>query len=484
VDFSTLKLTARSHGDISGVLKGLGEDGTPRWEPRPLLTAGAEGTLDVRLSDLHWAAQDTEATSSELALSAKLSTKDKRRLLDGTLTLDRLGVAVGEHRLDAQGLNAKFAVAVAGDLRHPAVDVKEELELRRLIQDFGAPYPVQDLSLTLAATKSPDGVAHISEGRLQNRGAGTLVTLSGNADLEGEQHRLSLRLDVKQDLAHLWTEPQAFSGKGMLAATVRVDSPDGRVLHTRSQVQLSSVSVELRRAGVSVDALQGEVPIDADLSVDKAGLTVLRGAEQNPYAVVRFADQHPLLAHASFVTADKVVTPFVTISPLVGNLKIEENVFSLSQLELGMRGGRVTGQFTLDWNGKDSALQAHLRATNVLSSHGEPFDGNAAFAFTARDRNLDGRAEVLRIGSRHLLDLLDLQDPHHSDPAINRIRHTLTLGYPDKVRVICDHGFASVKVTFGGLAQFVNVDELRGIPVGALIDRTLASMSPTASEEP
>ena len=38
-------------------------------------------------------------------------------------------------------------------------------------------------------------------------------------------------------------------------------------------------------------------------------------------------------------------------------------------------------------------------------------DGNAAFVVSAKDRSVDGRAEILRIGSRHLLDLLDVHTP-------------------------------------------------------------------------
>jgi hypothetical protein len=125
-----------------------------------------------------------------------------------------------------------------------------------------------------------------------------------------------------------------------------------------------------------------------------------------------------------------------------------------------------------------------VRANGVQSSHGEPFDGNIAVAISLADRTIDGRAEILRIGVRHLLDLLDLQDPLHVDPAMNRIRGALRFGYPDNLRLVFDHGFASAHLELGGLARLVSIGELRGIPMGPIVDRMIAHMleTPDAKE--
>ncbi|HYO66074.1 MAG TPA: hypothetical protein VEU33_08330, partial [Archangium sp.] len=145
--------------------------------------------------------------------------------------------------------------------------------------------------------------------------------------------------------------------------------------------------------------------------------------------------------------------------------------------EMGVRGGRITGQCVLNWEGKHSSLEAHVRATGVKSSRGEPFDGNAAVVISGKDRSVNGRAEILRIGNRHLLDLLDLEDPHHTDPATNRVRYALGVGYPENVRVSFNHGFGRLRITMGGLARFLNIDEIRGIPMGPIVDRVIDSMS-------
>ena len=70
-----------------------------------------------------------------------------------------------------------------------------------------------------------------------------------------------------------------------------------------------------------------------------------------------------------------------------------------------------------------------------------------------------------------------MQDPQHVDPAINRVRYGLTLGYPEHLRLVFDHGFASMKISFGGAARLLKVDDVRGIPVGPLVSRALASVS-------
>ena len=163
----------------------------------------------------------------------------------------------------------------------------------------------------------------------------------------------------------------------------------------------------------------------------------------------------------------------MTIAPLVGNLAIEQRFVTLEQFEMGVRGGIITGQMGLDWEGAKSTLELHVRATGVQSSHGEPFDGNIAVLVSAGDRTVQGRAEILRIGERHLLDLLDLEDPTHADAAMNRIRTALLFGYPDRLRLSFDHGFLSARLELGGLARLVSISEIRGIPIGPLVDRML-----------
>jgi translocation and assembly module TamB len=256
-----------------------------------------------------------------------------------------------------------------------------------------------------------------------------------------------------------------------------VQSADLQLFRTTADVRVARASVTLPRSRVELAGIDGEIPINLDLTVDRRGVKLLRGTSANPYSVLRFADQHPLLQRSSFLSIASIKTPMISIAPLAGNLQIEQNVVSLSQLELGVRGGRVTGQCILDWAGKKSMLRLHARASGLKSSHGERFDGNAAVVISAADRSIDGRADILSIGRRHLLDLLDVSDPLHTDASINRIRRALAFGYPDRVRLGFDQGFASMKITVGGAARLIRIDELKGIPIGPLLDKAFVPLS-------
>jgi hypothetical protein len=303
------------------------------------------------------------------------------------------------------------------------------------------------------------------------------MSLHGGIDVGGERRSLSLKGELTQDLSRVWYAPAQMQGSGKASVQLRLDSGNLRVYHALAAVRVAGATIKLPRAGVTIESIDGEIPLTADLVLDARGFRLLRSTNVNAYSELRFADQHPLLGHPSFVSVARVVTPWATLTKLAGNLRVVDNIVELSQLELGVRGGRVTGQCIVDWAEDDSTVQLRVRASDVASSHGERFDGNAAMVLTTRGRNLDGRAEILRIGKRHLLDLLDLHDPHHADAAVNRVRRALALGYPDHVRLSFKHGFADVKITFGGLARLLRVDELHGIPMGPVIDKILSPLA-------
>jgi hypothetical protein len=266
------------------------------------------------------------------------------------------------------------------------------------------------------------------------------------------------------------------TAQGQAGIEANVTSPDLAHYRVRATVKGEGVSAALPPKGLEVQGATGEVPVTVTIETSASGVSLTRSDSRSPYSMLRFADQHPLLSRSGFLSIARLKTPFVEIAPLVGNLEIEQNLVSLRQFEMGVRGGRITGQCGIDWDGPRSTVELHVRASGVQSSHGEPFDGNIAVAISAGDRTIDGRAEVLRIGQRHLLDLLDLQDPMRVDPAMNRVRTALGFGYPENVRLEFDHGFASAHLQLGGLARLVSISDLRGIPMGPIVDKMIARM--------
>jgi hypothetical protein len=358
----------------------------------------------------------------------------------------------------------------------PGTALTQRTVLRTVEQDYVPEYPLGDLALFVAAERHPDGVIRIVDLKLANGAGGTTLGVTGNVDLGDGRRTLSVTTDVGQDLARLTRAPERFSGRGQLAVEANLTSPDFALFRVRAALKAKDVFLDLPSAKSSLEAANGEVPITVALEVGKDGVALRADEKRSPYSMLRFADQHPLLSRSGFLSVGSLKTPLVTIAPLVGNLAIEQNVVSLRQFEMGVRGGSITGQCGLNWDGPKSTLELHVRASAVQSSHGEPFDGNIAVVIAAGDRTVEGRAEILRIGERHLLDLLDMQDPLHTDKAMNRIRTALTVGYPDRLRLVFDHGFASARLELGGLARLISIGELRGIPMGPLVDRFVAPL--------
>jgi hypothetical protein len=271
----------------------------------------------------------------------------------------------------------------------------------------------------------------------------------------------------------MWRDRQFLVAHGSLAADVHVDSGDLRLYRTRGSVRMKDATVELPRQKLKVESVDGEIPAVADVLFATGGPRLLKNAEVNTYTELRFVDQHPLLSRHSFLNVARLETPWATVAPLAGNLVIDNNMLSLSQLELGVRNGRVSGRALVALQGMDTKAQLNVRASGVQSSRGEPFDGSLAVGVSVKQHSVQGRAEILRIGRRHLLDLLDVVDPPRVDAAINKVRRALALGYPDQVRVSFNRGFASAKITFGGIARLLKIDEIKGIPMGPIIDRVL-----------
>jgi hypothetical protein len=331
--------------------------------------------------------------------------------------------------------------------------------------------------MNLRARRNADGLIRILDLNLKNRSGGTSLALLGGIDLGAEQRRIALRANLAQDLARFSRRADRFVGRGKASLELQVQSPDLRVFHTKALLRLEDAYLDLPDYRVSLAAIDGELPVRCDLTVGRDGVQLARTVEVNPYTTLRFADQHPLLSERSFLSMARATTPFFSVAPFAANVEVEQNIFSLSQLEMGLRGGRITGNGLFEYRGANSKLHADIRASGVRSSHGEPFDGNASLVVDLSDRSIEGRADILRIGRRHLLDLLDLQDPRRADADLNRIRQALAVGYPDRVNIAFKHGFVSAGVSFGGFAQLLSVGDVHGIPVGPLMERVVQSFT-------
>jgi translocation and assembly module TamB len=485
-DLSELEIGLSARGALLGVVAAVARDGTIQLEPSPVHTAAVEGEANLRVDHFRWAKGNAAIATPAMAWHGEMRAFGPRRTLDSRVEVGTLHLDFGSHDFDLNGIRDETSAAVIGSLADPEIELTQHLSVRAVEQTAVPEYSLGDLAFALSAERSPEGVVHISDLKLANGVGGTALSVAGNIDLSEGRRTISVTTLLTQDLARLSRIPERFTGRGRVAAEATITSPDLAHYHVRGVVKGENVTIALSRAGVHVETANGEVPVTVTLEVGANGVAFGRSGKRSPYSMLRFADQHPLLSRSGFLSIARLKTPFASIAPLVGNLEIEQNVVSLRQFEMGIRGGTVTGQCGIDWDGPKSTLELHVRASGVQSSHGEPFDGNIAVAISAADRTIDGRAEILRIGERHLLDLLDMQDPMHVDPAMNRIRTALAFGYPDSVRLAFDHGFASAHLELGGLARLISIAELRGIPMGPIVDKMLAPVldRPDTKETP
>ena len=477
LDPSRLALNVELHGTLLGVLTGIAADGTPSLAPAPLRTASFEGKAVVDARGIRWRQDGRSINLPALHWQVESQADGPRRIVHSSLTVEKLAVGMSDRRLSFAGVSSDTTATFTEKWEADEIELKQLLKVRALEQKPALPYPVQDLEWSFSARREPNGVIHIPDLKLSHAGTSTQLKVKGQLDLGDGQRRLALRGELEQDLSKL-AQPGLIESSGKVTVDFRVASPNLVVFRTLSDLLLHNVNLRLPGSGVALEMLDGNVPLTENVEFTQGRVRLLNDIDVNPYSMLRFADQHPLLSRNGFISVGSITTPLISIAPLAGNLSINQNMVSLSQLEMGVRGGRITGQCVLDWQGKHSTLEAHVRATGVKSSRGEPFDGNAAVVISGKDRSVNGRAEILRIGNRHLLDLLDLEDPHHTDPATNRVRYALKVGYPENVRVSFNHGFGRLRITLGGLARLLSIDEIRGIPMGPIVDRVINSLSP------
>jgi hypothetical protein len=233
--------------------------------------------------------------------------------------------------------------------------------------------------------------------------------------------------------------------------------------------------VELPGSKIAVRDMNGELPILEEVVMGPNGAEMVGRGELGVYPQLRFSDHQPFLGTADYLSIAEISVGDKRMGPLAGNVRLDHDVLALDQLELAALGGKITGQCQIEARGPDTRVTFRGKVTGIKPSSGDDrLDANAALTLLPYRMGLEGRVEIVTIGRRHLLDLLDVWDPYHADVSANRVRLGLKLGYPKQVRLKFLHGFASLAVELGGLAGVVRIDEIRGIPIGPALSRYLA----------
>ncbi len=430
-----------------------------------------QGSATAELAGLSWEQGERSVDLASLSLTAKVDTTEQGLHLQATAKSNQVEVALSEKTAT---LN-QVTLTVEGQLQHESREAsgKVGLSIGQVEQDFAPDYPVGGLRLAASGTRDETGLITLARSTLTNEAAGTALWLEGAVAPDPTHAKASLQVQLTQDLARAWRDPKKFEGKGSAVLKLGVHSGDLHAFNLSGSLLLSGADL---KAGTTIaQGVQGELPFSVDVVSDDQGVHLVRSARVNPYALLRFQDQHPLLKDQSFLTMKSLTTPMVTVAPFAANVQLAQSVLYVSQLEAGVLQGSVTGELVVDMNEQNPKVRANVRATGITSEEGDVFSGNAALALSLKEHSIDGRAEVLQLSGRQLQRLLDLQDPHHTSASSNRIRAVLAIGYPDRLHIVFNHGFANMRVTFGGAASLVQLDELRGIPVESLVDRYVFS---------
>jgi hypothetical protein len=475
-DLSKLEVGLAARGALSGVLASVGDDGAIDLEAHPWRTAAIHGSADLRVEKLRWTGRSVALVVPSFVWHGDMRVVEgERRTLGAHAEVASVRLGLGAHQVDLAGLSDDATVTVTGDLRNPTIDVVQRGTIRAVEQDYIA-YPVGDMTVALSAGRGRNGLIRVTNLSIHNGWGGTTLDAWGGIDVETKRPHLTMTANISQDLAALSTFPAQFVGRGKVAVAATVESPDLRLFRTHLDVNVDHAQVRVPTLGLEADAIDGDIPITAVFDVHDGAVTLDRKVAPSPFARLGLADRHPLLRYRGNLSIGRLALSHLSIAPFRGSLSIDQNVIALEQLEMGMRGGWLTGDCVLDWNGPRSKLDAHLRASGVRSSHGEPFDGNIALVVGGSDRMIAGRADIVRMGRQHLLDLLNIEDPLHVDEAMNGVRSALKLGHPKRVSVVFDNGFANAHIELGGLAAFVHVPDLRGVPTGPLVDRLVEAV--------
>jgi hypothetical protein len=281
---------------------------------------------------------------------------------------------------------------------------------------------------------------------------------------------------LQQALEPLQLAGAAARASGSIVMPFRFES--GGMLGYRflATLEASQVFFVTHDRSLSIERLNGVIPIVEEVAFLPGGIMMGNNPRTSPLSDARFFDVHPFLAGDNYVTADSIrVGALPAFGPLAANVRLERTGLLIDQLQVGFSGGQIVGQARLAYRDGDPLVRLRLNATGLRSTRGpDVFDANATLSFEPVAMTLDGKLQIVRASSSHVLDMLDLLDPFRESANANRVRSALALGYPKFVRFQLHDGTVDAKVELGGLAQLVRLDEIKAIPVGPVLQKYLA----------
>lgn len=285
-----------------------------------------------------------------------------------------------------------------------------------------------------------------------------------------------LRGVLTADLAALTSSVEGIGAKGTVRAPLVIAAGDRSVVRVDGTVELRGVSVDWGSG--RVEGVDGRVPVDEELRIDGDRVRLVPLAA-NAFSRERFEDQQPLVAGASFLRVKRLVLGEEILGPLGASVRVERNTLALERLELAAFGGSVGGRVFVDLRGLDTRVDFRGDVTGLaLAADKKPLDAHVAVRLKPWRRALEGRVDVARTSPDQMRLMLDVYDPYQENVSANRARQALVLGYPKSMRMRFQDGLASVAIDLGGLGAAVRIDEIRGVPIAPMLEKSLLPKLP------
>lgn len=402
--------------------------------------------------------------------------------LTAKLEVPTLELDVGTQHVALTGVHQVLTLRSETDPDAGLMQVELDGVIDELDQNLWPPW--QPSAVHLAVDGSVDRLAALTIERLllESPSAGTRLELSKRLRAESEDARDAagqrFRLDgtLTQDLARLDGAPRAFTGAGTVKVGLRVQSADLSLFRVRGKLELTDAGVALPAQQLVVDGATGEVPFEEAFTLDAAkGAQLVLATERAAFARARGQEAQPLRRGDGSLSVRRLRWKDVELAPVVASLELEQNRFSLSRFKAERGSARVSGQLFIDYRPGEEVVTFRGTLTGLQrKGAGTPLDANAAFTFVPRRLELDGRVQVVRTSKEHLLDLLDVLDPHKEVGSLNQVRSAMAFGYPKEAQLDFGDGLLSMDIAFGGLAGLFELGTVRGVSLGPFLNRYLA----------
>lgn len=346
-----------------------------------------------------------------------------------------------------------------------------------------------DVSMKVDAQGSRAEAIGITRLEASSSGLGTSFEATGSIDLRPRTAPVGfgdvvvvgresgyLRGVLTADLAALTASVDGVGAKGRIRAPLVVAAGDRSIVRVDGTVELQDVSVDWGSG--RVEGVDGRIPVDEEIRLENEGPRLVPVAA-NAFSRERFEDQQPLVAGTAFVRVKRLAFGDAVIGPLGASVRIERNTLALERFEMTALGGSVGGRCFVDLRGADTRVDFRGDVTGLaVAADKKPLDAHIAIRLKPWRRTLDGRVDVARTSAEQVRLMLDLYDPYQENVSANRARQALVLGYPRSVRTRFHDGLASVALDLGGLGAAVRVDEIRGVPIAPMLEKSLLPKLP------